>query len=196
MTRPNRGAGVEDKEATLASRVVHDGRVVHLSIDRVRFPDGSEGELELIRHPGASAVLPVRSAPGTSDPEVLLVRQYRYAAGGYIYEVPAGLPRDGETWAECASRELEEEAGVVAGRLDYLTRLHTTPGFTNEVIHLYVAFDLKPGRIARDEDEFLAVETFRLSEVLDMAASGQITDGKTLVTILFAARFFLLEDAS
>ncbi|MDH3223852.1 MAG: NUDIX hydrolase [Gemmatimonadota bacterium] len=196
MTDASRGAGLEDRGAMLDSRVIHDGRVVHLSIDRVRFPDGSEGELELIRHPGASAVLPVRSAPGSADPEVLLVRQYRYAAGGYIYEVPAGLPQEGETWAECAARELEEEAGVVAGRLDYLTRLHTTPGFTNEVIHLYVAFDLKPGRIAWDDDEFLAVETFRLSEVLGMAASGRITDGKTLVTILFAARFLLSQDPS
>ena len=195
MTRPTAGPGREDSSATVSSRVIHDGRVVHLSMDRVRFPDGSEGDLELIRHPGASAVLPVVGPRGEADPRVLLVRQYRYAGGGYIYEVPAGLPQPGESWETCAARELEEEAGVVAGRLEYLTRIHTTPGFTNEVIHLFAGFDLSEGRIARDDDEFLAVEEFRLSQVLDMVADGRITDGKSLVTILFAARFRLSPDS-
>ena len=181
----------EDREATLGTRLIHDGRVVHLSIDRVRFPDGSEGELELIRHPGASAILPVEGSEEDPDPTVLLLRQYRYAAGGFIYEVPAGLPRAGESWEECARRELEEEAGVVAGRLVYLTRIHTTPGFTNEVIHLFAAFDLSPGRTSMDDDEFLTVESVRLSEALEMARTGRITDGKSLVTLLYAARFLL-----
>lgn len=187
---PPPGPGREDSSATLDSRLIHDGRVVHLSVDRVRFPDGSEGDLELIRHPGASAVLPVAGSLDEDDPEVLLVRQYRYAGGGYIYEVPAGLPRAGETWEACAARELEEEAGVVAGRLEYLTRIHTTPGFTNEVIHLFAGLDLSPGKVDRDDDEYLAVERLPLSAVLDMVSDGRITDGKSLVTILYAARFF------
>ncbi|NNF26100.1 MAG: NUDIX hydrolase [Gemmatimonadetes bacterium] len=191
MASPQSGPGREDTSATVASRLIHDGRVVHLSVDRVRFPDGSEGDLELIRHPGASAVLPVVGSPDDDDPKVLLVRQYRYAGGGYIYEVPAGLPQTGETWEQCASRELEEEAGVVAGRLEYLTRIHTTPGFTNEVIHLFAGFELSSGTVDRDEDEFLAVEEHRLSTVLEMVADGRITDGKSVVTILFAARFLL-----
>ena len=191
MPVPPSGPGREDAGATLGSRLIHDGRVVHLSVDRVRFPDGSEGDLELIRHPGAAAVLPVVGSVDEGDPEVLLVRQYRYAGGGYIYEVPAGLPQAGESWQDCAARELEEEAGVVAGRLEYLTRIHTTPGFTNEVIHLFAGFDLSPGTVARDDDEFLAVEKLPLSEVLEMVSDGRITDGKSLVTILFAARFLL-----
>ena len=181
----------EDRGALLDSTVIHDGRVVHLSVDKVRFPDGSVGELELIRHRGAAAVLPVLGDEGDADPDVLLVRQYRYAAGGVIYEVPAGIIEPGESWEECALRELEEEAGVRAGRLVKLTIIHTTPGFTNEEIHLYAAFDLAPGEARADEDEFLQVERLPLSRVLELARSGAMTDGKSLVTVLYAARFLL-----
>lgn len=182
---------IEDEKARISSRLVHDGRVVHLSVDTVRFPDGTEGELELVRHPGASAVLPVRGAEEHPDPEVLLVKQYRYAAGGYIYEVPAGLPLEGETWEDCAHRELEEEAGVRAGRLVPLTSILTTPGFTNEKIHLFAAFDLSEGRVRLDEDEFLGVEAMPLSRALEMARTGQIIDAKSLATLFYASTFLI-----
>lgn len=181
----------EDRRALVDTSLIHDGRVVHLSVDTVRFPDGSVGELELVRHRGAAAVLPVLGSEHDEDPDILLVRQYRYAAGGDIYEVPAGIIESGETWEECAERELEEEAGVRAGRLVALTTIHTTPGFTNEEIHLYAAFDLVPGRARADDDEFLEVVRLPLSRVLEMVRAGEITDGKTLVTILYGARFLL-----
>lgn len=181
----------EDRRALMNTSLIHDGRVVHLSVDTVRFPDGSVGELELVRHRGAAAVLPVLGSERDEDPDVLLVRQYRYAAGGYIYEVPAGIIEPGESWEQCAMRELEEEAGVRAGRLVALTTIHTTPGFTNEEIHLYAAFDLVRGRAQADEDEFLEVVRLPLSGALAMVRSGEITDGKTLVTILYGARFLL-----
>lgn len=181
----------EDRRALMSTSLIHDGRVVHLSVDTVRFPDGSVGELELVRHRGAAAVLPVLGSEHDADPHVLLVRQYRYAAGGEIYEVPAGIIEPGESWEQCAMRELEEEAGVRAGRLVPLTTIHTTPGFTNEEIHLYAAFDLVPGRARADEDEFLEVVRLPLSRVLAMVRSGEITDGKTLVTLLYGARFLL-----
>ena len=181
----------EDRRALVSTSVVHDGRVVHLSVDTVRFPDGSVGQLELVRHRGAAAVLPVLGSERDADPDVLLVRQYRYAAGGEIYEVPAGIIEPGESWEQCAKRELEEEAGVRAGRLVELTTIHTTPGFTNEEIHLYAAFDLVPGQSRADDDEFLEVVRLPLSRVLEMVRSGEITDGKTLVTILYGARFLL-----
>ncbi len=181
----------EDRDALLDTTVIHDGRVVHLSIDRVRFPDGSEGELELVRHRGAAAVLPVvESGPGI-DPEVLLLRQYRYAAGGVIYEVPAGIIEPGESWDDCARRELEEEAGVRAGRLVKLTTIHTTPGFTNEQIHLYAAFDLTRGVAHTDRDEFLEVAPVRLSGVLELIRRGEMTDAKSIVSVLYAARFLM-----
>ena len=181
----------EDRRALLRSTVVHDGRIVHLSVDTVRFPDGSVGKLELVRHRGAAAVLPVLGRPGDPDPDVLLLRQYRYAAGGVIYEVPAGIIEPGESWEECARRELEEEAGLRAGRLVRLTTIHTTPGFTNEEIHLYAAFDLGEGVARTDEDEFLQTELMPLSSALELARSGEMTDAKSLVTIFYFARFAL-----
>ena len=181
----------EDRDALVKARLVHDGRVVHLSVDTVRFPDGSLGELELVRHRGASAVLPVFGDEDDPDPEVLLIRQYRYAAGGVIYEVPAGIAEPGEPWDRCAARELEEETGFRPGRLVRLTTIHTTPGFTNEQIRLYAAFDLTPGTARRDPDEFLEPVRLPLSRVLEMAKSGEITDAKSLVAVLHAARFLL-----
>lgn len=181
----------EDRRALMSTSLVHDGRVVHLSIDTVRFPDGSVGDLELVRHRGAAAVLPVLGGASDADPDILLLRQYRYAAGGEIWEVPAGIIEPGESREECARRELEEEAGVTAGELVALTTIHTTPGFTNEEIHLYAAFDLAPGTARTDEDEFLQVVQLPLSEALRMVRAGEISDGKSLVAILYAARFLM-----
>jgi ADP-ribose pyrophosphatase len=169
---------------------VYSGRIVRLSLDSVCFPGGSEGRLELIRHPGAAAVLPLLDPPDSTDPRVMLIRQYRYAAGGYVYEVPAGMPdHDEEPWDECARRELAEETGYRAGSLRYLTRIFTTPGFTDEVIHLFVAGDLQEGDTDRDADEFLSVGTVRLSQAVQGVARGLIVDGKSVATLLFADRF-------
>ena len=179
-----------DGTGRLAGRLVHDGRVVHLSVDRVRFPDGSEGNLELIRHPGAAAVVPFVDPPESPDPAILLLRQYRYASGGYLYEVPAGLPHGAnEAWAECARRELVEETGFTAARIDYLTRIFTTPGFTNEVIHLFVATGLSPGDAVRDPDEFITVQVVPFSSALDMVRTGRIVDCKTVAALLYTAAF-------
>jgi len=174
----------------ISGRMVHEGRIVKLSVDTVRFPDGSTGELEMIRHPGAAAILPVVGSASEADPEVLLLRQYRYAAAGYLYEVPAGLPLGpDESWEDCARRELEEETGHRASRLTPLTRILTTPGFTDEVIHLYVAEGLTEGTTNLDEDEFMEVLRLRFSQVLDMVRTGEITDCKSVATVLYAAAF-------
>jgi len=176
----------------LASRDVHSGRILKLSLDTVRFPDGSTGELEMIRHPGAAAVLPLCGSLGQSDPEILLLRQYRYATGGYLYEVPAGLPLGPEEpWIACAHRELEEETGYRAATMTPLTRIYTTPGFTNEVIHLFLATDLSPGEANLDDDEFVEVERMRLSEVLERVRKGDIVDAKSVATILYVSAFVL-----
>jgi ADP-ribose pyrophosphatase len=128
--------------------------------------------------------------PGAEDPRILLIRQYRYAAGGPLLEVPAGRPdQPDEDWEVCARRELEEETGMVAGRLDHLTTIFTTPGFTDEQIRLYVATGLRPGRQSLDHDEFLEPVQLRFSEALAMVRDGRINDGKTVATLLFFAQF-------
>lgn len=173
-------------------RPVYRGRIVDLSIDTVRFPNGEVGELELIRHSGAAAVLPVLSDPAGPDPQVLLIRQYRYASGGYMLEVPAGRPdREGEDWEVCARRELEEETGLVAGQLTYLTTIFTTPGFTDEQIRLYLASELTRGSTRFDSDEFIEPVVLPISEALEKVRAGEIRDAKTIVTLLFAAGFVL-----
>jgi len=171
---------------------VHKGRIVDLSIDTVRFPNGSTGKLEMIRHSGASAVLPVLSDLDADDPQILLIKQYRYAAGGYLLEVPAGRPdKEGEDWEVCARRELQEETGLIAGEMIELTSIFTTPGFTDEKIHLFLATGLTTGETKLDEDEFLDTVTMTMSEALQKIMEGEISDAKTICTILYAAGFLM-----
>ena len=176
----------------LSRRVIHEGRRIEVGVDEVRFPDGSTGELDFIRHPGASAILPVLGSATEPDPEVLLLKQYRYAAGGWIREVPAGCPdRTGEPWETVAARELEEETGMRAGRLRPLTRIYTTPGFTDEVIHLWLAEELETGETDLDADEFMEVERIRFSQAVEWVRDGTIVDCKSIATILYAAQFVI-----
>jgi ADP-ribose pyrophosphatase len=176
----------------VTSEAVYRGRIVKLSLDTVNFPDGSQGQMEMIRHAGASAVLPIFGTLDDVDPDVVLVRQYRYATDGFIYEVPAGMPdREGEPWAECARRELEEETGLVSGRLVRLTQIYTTPGFTDEVIRLFVALELEEGSVCHDDDEFIEVKRMPFSEALQMVRDGRIVDCKSVATLLFAAQFVI-----
>lgn len=171
----------------LARTSVHRGRIVDLSMDRVRFPDGAEGELEFIRHRGASAVVAYLDDPAGVDPRILLVHQFRYAAGGDLYEVPAGMPdAPDEPWESVAARELEEETGYRAGAIHYLSRIYTTPGFTDEVIHLFAATDLAPGEVARDGDEYMEVVALPLSEAVAAIRRGEIVDGKSVSALLWA----------
>jgi ADP-ribose pyrophosphatase len=175
--------------ALLSTSRLFTGRVVSLDLDRVRFPDDSVGQLEILRHPGASAVVPFLDPPGEADPRVMLIRQFRHAADGFIWEVPAGRLDAGESPETCARRELEEETGMRAGRLERLITIHTTPGFTDERIHLFSAEGLEPGTERREADEFMELHTVRWSEVLRLLESGDIVDGKTLVCLLFIQSF-------
>lgn len=160
-------------------------------MDDVRFPDGSVGELEIIRHPGASAIVPVLGDPGAENPELVLIRQYRYAAGGYVYEIPAGRLNDGEDPRDCAARELTEETGYRAEQVDHLYTMFTTPGFTDERIHVFRATGLTEGAAAREPDEFMSVERMPLSRAMTLIGTGEISDAKTALAILYAAQFGL-----
>jgi ADP-ribose pyrophosphatase len=158
-------------------------------VDRVRFPDGSEGEQVLIKHPGAAAVVPVLSDPNGPDPVILLIKQYRYAIGGLLWEIPAGRLEPNEEPIACAERELLEETGCSATHFEPLTSLWTTPGFTDEKIHLFMATGLTQGETKREADEFMEVVPLKLSQVLMMIRDGEITDAKTQVAILYMAGF-------
>ncbi|MBA3894706.1 MAG: NUDIX hydrolase [Gemmatimonadales bacterium] len=173
----------------LSTTRVYSGRIVNLDLDSVRFPDDSVGQLEILRHPGAAAVVPFLDPPRDRDPRVVLIRQFRHAADGFIWEVPAGRLDSGESPEHCARRELEEETGMRAARLERLTTIYTTPGFTDERIHLFLAEELEPGAEHREADEFMELHTLRWSEVLRLVEQGEIVDGKTLVALLFVQGF-------
>src|SRR4051812_43812390 len=182
--------GPDDRDpGRVSSRRAYSGRVISLDVDTVRFPDGSVGELEMIRHPGASAVVPFLTDPTAEDPQVLLIRQYRYAAEGYLYEIPAGRLNPGELPADCAGRELKEETGCSSQHIEHLFTMYTTPGFTDEKIHVFMATGLIAGETKHEADEFLELEPMLLSRALQMVRAGEIKDGKTALGLLFAAGF-------
>jgi ADP-ribose pyrophosphatase len=176
-------------DAQVASKEIYAGKIFRLDRDAVRFPDGSQAEMDMIRHPGASAIVPFMNDPQGEDPQILLLRQYRYAAGGYIYEVPAGRLDGDESPASCAVRELKEETGCTADRMDPLFTMFTTPGFTDEKIHVFMATGLSHGESAREADEFADVVIMRLAEALELIRDGEIMDAKTALSILYVAGF-------
>jgi ADP-ribose pyrophosphatase len=173
---------------TLLSTIrVHSGRVVSLDIDTVQFPNGNQGQLEMLRHPGASAVVPFLDDPDDADPRILMIHQFRHATGGWLWEIPAGRRQGDEPPEETARRELKEETGCEAAQLERLTTIWTTPGFTDEQIHLYWAAGLRRGATAHEDDEVLALHEIRLSRVVQMVQSGTISDGKTATAVLLLA---------
>lgn len=156
---------------------------MNVTKERVTLPNGQLLELDIVKHPGAAAVVPFLT-PDT----VLLIHQYRHAAGGMLYEVPAGKLDPGESPASCARRELEEEAGMRAGRVEKLSWIWTTPGFTDEVIHLFAGFDLTPVPANPDDDEIIEVVPTPLRTALEMVWSGEINDAKSALALIHAAR--------
>lgn len=167
---------------TLARREIHDGHVGSFGIERVDLPNGQQVALEILRHPGAAAVVPMHA-----DGSITLIQQYRHAGGGTIWEIPAGKLNPGENPARCAARELAEEAGL-AGDLTPLLPLLTTPAFTDEVIHLFVARNLRAVPSALEDDEIIEPVRLSRAEVESLIDRGEIRDGKTLVGILLAWR--------
>jgi ADP-ribose pyrophosphatase len=155
---------------------------IRVQQERVTLPNGHTTELDIVHHPGAAAVVPF-AAPD----EVLLIRQFRHATGGHIVEVPAGKLDPGEAPETCAARELEEEAGQRAGRLEPLGWIWTTPGFTDERIFLFAAFDLTPVSQQHDADEVIEVLRVAFGEALARVWRGEINDGKSALALLHAA---------
>lgn len=168
------------EEEFVREETVFQGRMLKIQRDTVRLPNGMETTRELVRHPGAVAVLPFKGE------ELLLVRQYRYPIGQITLEIPAGKLDAGEEPLKCAERELREETGY-RGTLEYLGTFYTTPGFTDEVMHLYKATDLVWDPLTADDDEFLNVESLPWSEAKEKALTFGFDDGKTILGILLLA---------
>lgn len=169
--------------AVLSRRIVYEGSFLRLTAEEVRLPNGRVARLEVLRHPGSAAVVPV-----TSGGEVVLLRQYRHAVGRWLLEVPAGKLDAGESPESCARRELAEETGLAAASLDPLGPIWPSPGFTDELIHLFLArVDGDGGVQSLDRDEVLSLERLPLARAVELAAAGEISDGKSVCALLRAA---------
>jgi ADP-ribose diphosphatase len=157
---------------------IYQGKVIDLSVETVTLPNGATAELELIKHPGASAVVPLKD-----NQTVVMIRQYRHAVGGYIYEIPAGKLHPGEDPRDCAMREVEEEIGYKVGTLEPLLSFFTTPGFTDEIIHIFIGKDLTVGKQDLGDDEVLEIVEIPLAKTIELINDGTIKDGKTIIAL-------------
>ena len=162
---------------------IHAGRVFELRKENITLPNGITLDIDIIRHPGASAIVPISNVGG-----VILIRQYRHAVGGFIWEIPAGTLNRGETPLACARRELVEETGFSAEVFHKLGEIVPVPGYSDERIHIFLAKGLGPARQHLDRDELLEVHEVPFDEAIHMIRRGEIVDGKTIAGLLLAEK--------
>ena len=167
---------------TLKSETVYQGRVFEIHRDQVRYPDGRLVNLDIVAHRGAVTLIPV-----DEDGRIWFVRQYRHAAKKMLLELPAGVMDEGEGPETSAGRELREEIGMAAGKLEKIGEFYLAPGYSTEFMHVYLAWDLTSSPLPGDEDEAIEVEKIPFQQVLEMATKGQIQDAKSLSALLLAS---------
>jgi len=165
----------------LHSEKLFSGRAFSIRRDTVRLPDGRQTRLDIVEHIGSVILIPVEA-----DGNLLFVRQYRHAAGLELLELPAGTLEVGEAPEACARREVREETGMAAGKLEYLGSFYLAPGYSTENMHVYLATELRPDPLEADADEFLSLERLSPARALELADSGGIPDAKTLAALLLA----------
>jgi len=184
---PEEGRAPVPEEVRVDGRRAFEGKLLDLEVDRVRLSDGREVLREVVRHPGAAAILAWLPAEGPEPEErVLLLRQFRYPVGEALWEIPAGTLEEGETARSCAARELEEETGFRASELAALGTIRTSPGFTDERVHLFEARGLEEGAPRPDADERFERTAVSRREAVRMVRRGEITDAKTVCALLLA----------
>lgn len=174
---------MELREETIESIEAFSGRLVKLRVDKVRLPNGRVATREIVVHRGAVAVVPLLEGD-----RVIMIRQYRQAAGEVLVEIPAGTLEPGEDAAACADRELQEEIGYKARELKLMFRSYLAPGYSTEMLHTYLARGLEPVNADKDADEFIEVVEAPLPDALEMIRTGEIRDAKTICGILMAAK--------
>ncbi|QGT98984.1 ADP-ribose pyrophosphatase [Candidatus Syntrophocurvum alkaliphilum] len=169
------------EEKTISTKEIFNGRIVSLRIDEVSLPDGNKSYREIVEHPGAVGVVAI-------DDEncIWMVKQFRKPVEKEMLEIPAGKLDAGEDTVECAKRELEEETGLTANNWDEILYYYTTPGFSSEILYLYMATELTQGEYNPDKDEFLEVLKIPLEEAYSAIFEGKITDGKSIIGIQYA----------
>ncbi|XJZ26115.1 NUDIX hydrolase [Bacillota bacterium Lsc_1132] len=176
------------EEKTIETKEIFSGRVISLHVEDVELPNGKISKREIIKHPGAVAIIAL-----TDDNKIVMVEQYRKALERTIVEIPAGKLEKGEEPAVCARRELEEETGYVCEKLELLVSFYTSPGFADEIVHVYIATGLskKEDAASLDEDEFVNLEELTLEEAVQYIKEQKIFDAKTV----FAVQYLQLQEA-
>ena len=172
------------EEHVTSARRIYEGKVINLRVDTVLLPGGKTSEREIVEHRGAVALVPI-----TPDGQVVLVRQWRTPTRSALLEIPAGTREPDEDPDICARRELGEEVNFASGRLTKLCEMFMAPGYSTELIHLYIAQELTPMQGTPDDDEFLDIVTLPLSEAIGKITTGEIRDAKSISGLLLAARF-------
>jgi ADP-ribose pyrophosphatase len=176
-------AAMDFKERTIKSEKIFSGKIINVRVDTVELPNGNTSTREIVEHPGGVGIIPI-----TENREVIMVRQFRKPVDEICLEIPAGKLNYGEDPYECGVRELEEETGYKAKNIQSLGHFYSTPGFTNEILHIYMATGLYKGEVKLDEDEFVETETIPLDELVDMVMNGEIRDAKSIIAILKASQ--------
>ncbi|MCX7749750.1 MAG: NUDIX hydrolase [Clostridia bacterium] len=169
------------EEKTVSEKVMYEGNFIKVGLIDVVLPDGKKSSRDIVYHPGASVVIPMNEKG-----ELYMVRQYRKPINKEMLELPAGKLDLGEDPAVCAERELKEETGLEAGKVKHIMSVHSTPGFSNEVLHMYVATELQEGEACADEGEFISSERVPVSQLVQMVLDHEITDAKSIIGILLA----------
>lgn len=172
------------EEKTIKSRQIYEGKIINLRVDEVILPNGQKASREIIEHPGAVAAIPL--LPGG---KIILIKQFRKPVEEVIYEIPAGKLESGEGAEQCMERELEEETGYRAGKLRKLLSYYPSPGFSSELIHLFLATDLEKKKQNWEDDEFLEMVILEFDESLRMIEKGKIRDGKTIIGLFLTKQF-------
>jgi ADP-ribose pyrophosphatase len=170
------------KPETLSTETIYKGRVFDIAKSKIR-EDGSEYEREIVVHNGSAVIVPV-----FADKTIALVRQYRHAAKDFLLEIPAGTVEAGETPETCAFREVEEEIGMKAGKMEKLLEFYVSPGFLTEKMHLFLATGLAESEQNLDEDENISIERLSFEEIFDMIRRNHIVDAKTIIGLLLAGK--------
>jgi ADP-ribose pyrophosphatase len=171
------------EEKMVSKKHIYKGNIISMETHTVELPDGREATRDVVVHPGASVIIPL-----SKQGELYMVKQYRKPIDSITLEIPAGKLDAGEDPRVCAERELKEETGLSADSLKHMISIHSTPGFTTEILHMYLATGLKKGELCADDDEFITSEKIPVDTLVNMVMSGEITDAKTIIGILLAEK--------